>query len=146
MPMVLAWSAPSAAADVLLFMNEPNAHGRWRRRRGKRRAVEQQLARVAAQIERSEPYRASLGRVLKLGDDFQRTLSEPQRASWLALEDALLEHTERVQRAYFLAGVEVGKRPLAPRSKSTRGPVRRADERAELLSMLARLIVALARR
>src|SRR5688500_13921095 len=144
--MVPVWSASPAAADVLLFMNEPNAHGRWRRRRGKRRALEQQLARVAAQIERSEPYRASLRRVLKLGDDFQRTLSEPQRASWFALEDALPEHTARAHGAYSLAGVAVGERPLAPRGNGTRGPLRRADERTEALSMLARLIVALTRR
>jgi hypothetical protein len=157
MPMVPAWPAPPAAADVLLFMNEPNAHRRWRRRRGKRRALEQRLAQVAAEIEHSEPYQASLRQVLKLGDDFQRTLSEPQRASWLALEDALLEHTERSHRAYFLAGVEVGQRAPAlgdgqrgsgqrgsgPRSS---GPARRPDERTETLSMLAELIVELARR
>jgi hypothetical protein len=148
--MVPAWPAPPAAADVLLFMNEPNAHRRWRRRRGKRRALEQRLAQVAVEIEHSEPYQASLRQVLKLGDDFQRTLSEPQRASWLALEDALLEHTERSHRAYFLAGVEVGQRAPSPgngsRSSVSRGPARRPDERTETLSMLAELIVELARR
>lgn len=145
MPMVPAWPASPVAADVLLFMNEPNAHRRWRRR-GKRRALEQQLARAAAQIERSEPYQASLRQVLQLGADFQRALSEPQRASWLALEDALLEHTECSHRAYFMAGVEVGKRARVERSKGAAGSQRRPSERSEALSMLARLIVALARR
>jgi hypothetical protein len=149
MPMVPAWPAPPAAADVLLFMNEPNAHRRWRRRRGMRRSLERRLAHVAAQIEHSEPHQASLRRVLELGDDFQRTLSEPQRASWLALEDALLEHGERSQRAYFLAGVEVGQRALLQRGKGSRGPFRRPEEsrrpeeRSEALSMLAQLIVEL---
>src|SRR6187549_702411 len=146
MLMVPAWPASPAAADVLLFMNEPNAPRRWRRRRSTRRAFEQRLARVAAQIERSAPYQASLQQVLKLGDEFQRTLSEPQRASWLALEDALLEHTERSHRAYYLAGIEVGERALARRGKGARRSVPRPDERCEALSMLARLIVELVRR
>ena len=146
MPMVPAWPAPPAAADVLLFMNEPNAHRRWRRRRGARRTLEQKLARVAVEIEHSEPYQASLRQVLALGDEFQRSLSEPQRASWLALEDALLEHSERSHRAYFLAGVEVGESALARRRKGARGSRCRPEERSEALSMLAQLIVELARR
>jgi hypothetical protein len=159
MSMVPAWPAPPAAADVLLFMNEPNAHRRWRRRRGKRRALEQRWAQVAAEIEHSEPHQASLRQVLKLGDDFQRSLSQPQRASWLALEDALLEHTERSHRAYFLAGVEVGQRVPSPgkasrtgsrstgsRSTGSRDFVRRPLERSEALSMLAQLLVELVER
>jgi hypothetical protein len=128
---------------VLLFMNEAHAHRRWRRRRGNRRALEQRLADVAAQIEHSEPHQASLRRVLELGADFQSTLSEPQRARWLALEDALLDHAERSQRAYFLAGVEVGQRAL-PRRGGKAAPYR-SDDRLDALSMLARLVLHLSR-
>jgi hypothetical protein len=141
--MVPAWPTPPAASDVLLFMNEAHAHRRWRRRRWRRRAIEQQLERVAAQIEHSEQHRASLQRVLTLSSEFQRTLSEPQRAHWLAFEEALLDHAERAHRAYFRAGVEVGKRGDAPPGKR---PLRRSSARAEALSMLARLILELARR
>jgi hypothetical protein len=142
--MVPAWPAPPAAADVLLFMNEAHAHRRWRRRRGNRQALEQRLARVAAELEHSEQHQASLQQVLKLGADFQSTLSEPQRARWLALEDALLDHAERSQRAYFLAGVELGQRALAPRGGEARS--QRRDERVDALSMLARLILHISRR
>jgi hypothetical protein len=139
--MVLAWPAPPAAADVLLFMNEADAHRRWRRRRGNSRALEQRLARATAQIERSEQHQASLRQVLKLAGDFQRTLSEPQRTRWLAFEEALLAHAERSQRAYFRAGVEVGKRGAAQRGTGSH----RRDVRVEALSLLARLMVQLAR-
>lgn len=142
--MVPAWPAPPAAADVLLFMNEAHAHRRWRRRRGSRQALEQRLARVAAELEHSEQHQASLQQVLKLGADFQSTLSEPQRARWLALEDALLDHAERSQRAYFLAGVELGQRALAPRGGKARS--QRRDDRVDALSMLARLILHIGRR
>ena len=141
--MVPAWPAPPAAPDVLLFMSEVHAHRRWRRRRGSRRALEQRLARVAAQIEQSEQHQASWRQVLKLSRDFQGTLSEPQRPCWLNFEEALLEHAQRSQRAYFLAGVEAGERAAARRCKGAR---RRRDERGEALSMLARLILHLSRR
>lgn len=142
--MVPAWPASPAAADVLLFMNEAHAHRRWRRRRGDRRSLEQRLERVAAQIEHSEPHQASLQQVLKLGAEFQSTLSEPQRASWLALEDALLDHAERSQRAYFLAGVEVGQRALAARGGKASPHTR--DDRVDALSLLARLVLHISRR
>jgi hypothetical protein len=136
--MVSAWPASPAAADVLLFMKEVRAPRRWRRR-----ALEQRMARVASQLEHSGQHQASLRQVLKLGADFQRTLSEPQRERWLAFEEALLEHTERAHRAYFRAGVEVGRRALPqPRPSSQLQP----DERADLLSLLAQLIIELTRR
>jgi len=141
--MVSAWPARPAAADVLLFMNEVRAPRRWRRRRGQCRALEQRLARVASQIEHSGQHQASLRHVLKLGADFQRTLSEPQRERWLAFEEALLEHTERSHRAYFHAGVDAGRRTL---SQSGRSAQHQSDERADPLSLLAQLIVELARR
>jgi hypothetical protein len=155
--MLSAWPV-LPTADVLLFMNEAHAHRRWRRRRSKRRTFEQRLARVAEQVEHSEQYQASLRRVMELGRDFQSMLTEPQRAHWLDLEDALLEHTERVQRAYFEAGIEVGMRsrddtiegPSQYRDSQGRDSQGRdsqgRDARADALSMLARLIVALARR
>jgi hypothetical protein len=140
--MLLAWPAPPAAVDVLLFMNEAHAHRGWRRRRSNRRALEQRLARATAEIERSEQHQASLQHVLKLAGDFQRTLSEPQRARWLAFEEALLAHAERSQRAYFRAGVEVGKRAVVRQGTGSHD----RDVRVEALSLLARLMVQLARR
>jgi len=47
--------------------------------------------------------------VLDLGAELQRVLEPPQRERWLALEDALLEHSSRLYRAYFRAGVECGR-------------------------------------
>jgi hypothetical protein len=44
--------------------------------------------------------------VLELGAELQRVLEAPQRERWLALEDALLEHSSRLYRAYFRAGLE----------------------------------------
>lgn len=129
------------AVDVLLFMNEAHAHRRWRRR-SKRRTLERRLARAAAQIEHSEPYQTSLRRVLELEQSFQRELSAPQRESWLALEDALLEHTERSQRAYFEAGLALGRRDR----EHDKAPQRGRDARLDAFSVLARLIVDLARR
>lgn len=140
--MVSTWPV-QPAADVLLFMNEARVRGRWRRRRSKSRTLERRLARVTEQIEHSEPYQASLRRVLELGDNFQRALSEPQRAGWLAFEEALFEHTERLHRAYFEAGVKVGR---SARGEHAGGSLRPRDSRVDEFSMLARLLVALARR
>jgi hypothetical protein len=148
--MVYAWPA-SPAADALLFMNEAHAHRRRRRRRVKRRTLERRLARATEQIEHSEPYQASLRRVVELGHEFQRGLTEPQRAHWLHLEDALLEHTQHLQRAYFEAGVQVGEgsrdEPIEDCSSSfPRRGRRRFDTRSDALSMLGRLLIELARR
>ena len=119
-------------------MNEAPARRRWRRRRAQRRSLEQQLARVSTQIEGTDQYQSSLQRVLALGDEFQRGLDGPQRERWLALEDALLEHTERLNRAYFEAGVSIGQGSHSER--------RGSNARLDAVLTLARLLIELARR
>jgi len=46
--------------------------------------------------------------VLELGGELERVLEPAQRERWLALEDALLEHSSRLYRAYFRAGLKYG--------------------------------------
>jgi hypothetical protein len=69
-------------------------------------------------------------------------LDASQRQSWLALEDALLEHTSQLNQAYFQAGMELGRR--AGHSRRARDPrLSRGTDRArerELIGELARLI------
>ena len=53
-------------------------------------------------------YRQSLQSVLELGSQLQGALDATQREHWLALEEALFDHSSRLHRAYFCAGVEYG--------------------------------------
>ncbi len=123
----------SPAAELVLFVSQGTGSRRW--------------SRIAARIERTSGYRRSLQQVLELGQQFQGTLDVSQRQSWLALEDALLEHTSQLNQAYFQAGVELGRRDLGRRAGHSRrardprvlGATERARER-ELISELARLI------
>jgi hypothetical protein len=127
------------AGDALLFMNEAAGHPRLRRRRAKRRAIEQRLSRVSLQIEHGPECKASLQRVAELEEVFQRGLGAPQRERWLALEDALLDHASLLYRAYFEAGVEYGQSSSSGRPKT---PAR--DELdADAVAALARLIIKL---
>ncbi len=71
-------------------------------------------------------YQSSLQRVLSASEQFQRSLGEAQRTSWLTLEDALHDHAWRSNRAFFRAGVEMG-RQLA--SSSAPAPSRRSKAR-----------------
>ena len=75
-------------------------------RAASRKAVLRQFARAAARIERSAEYRRSLQVVLELGGELERVLEPAQRERWLALEDALHEHSWRLYRAYFRAGLK----------------------------------------
>jgi hypothetical protein len=85
-----------------------------------RRALRRRLSVVAARLERTVGYQTSLQRVLAAGDQFQRTLDEAQRTSWLTLEDALHDHAWRESRAFFRAGVELGWRLAGTRSFDAR--------------------------
>jgi hypothetical protein len=86
-----------------------------------RRALRRRLSVVAARLERSVGYQSSLQRVLCASEQFQRSLDEAQRTSWLTLEDALHDHAWRSNRAFFRAGVKVGRQlassgaPVPPR-------------------------------
>jgi hypothetical protein len=103
-------------------------------------------------IERTREYQLSLSHVLELGQRFQAQLAPTQKEQWLALEDALLEHTSRLNQAYFQAGAEFGKQSARPRSHSHRAVAhcrKVAAEReldAEIISALAELIRKLAQR
>lgn len=136
--MSSAWPTLPPAAE-LLFVNEAPAQRRLRRRRARRRMIEQRLSRVAAQIEQIDELKSSLRRLAELGDDFQRGLDAPQRARWLVLEDALLEHASRLHRAYFEAGVKFGRGACRSNGEA---PL----EQADAVATLAQLIVKLVRR
>lgn len=94
--------------ELVLHVNERASFGRRALPRLGRRAIGRRLSVVAARLERTVDYQSSLRRVLEADQEFQRTLSEVQRASWLALEDALLDHAWRSNRAFFRAGLEMG--------------------------------------
>jgi hypothetical protein len=107
-------------------------------RRPSRRAVARQFARASARIERSANYRHGLQLVLELAAELQRVLEPPQRERWLALEEALLEHSSRLYRAYFRAGLECR---CSAHERSGAGVVRLSSPaRLELLAALARLL------
>ena len=100
---------------VLLFREGPvnarRARKRYARRlrHAQRRALLRRLSHVTAQLERTPEYRQSLQRLLDLGGQLQSVLDESQRERWLALEEALFDHSSHLQRAYFRAGVEYGR-------------------------------------
>jgi hypothetical protein len=86
------------------------------------RRAARQFARASARIERTSEYRDSLQVVLELCAELERVLAPTQRERWLALEDALLEHSSRLYRAYFRAGLEYGRQcPAYDRSGAVRG-------------------------
>ena len=90
-------------------------------RSASRRAVLRRFARASARIERSSEYRRSLQIVLELGGELERVLEPTQKERWLALEDALLEHSSRLYRAYFRAGLTYGRQlPACERSDDPR--------------------------
>ena len=104
------------ALPVLLFREGPantmrRARKRYARRlrHAQRRALLRRLAHVTAQLERTPEYRQSLQRLLDLGGQLKSVLDASQRERWLALEEALFDHSSHLQRAYFRAGVEYGR-------------------------------------
>jgi hypothetical protein len=109
-------SAGQVSEQVLLFREGPvnmarRAHKRYSRRlrHAQRRALLRRLSHVTAQLERTPEYRQSLQRLLDLGGQLQSVLDASQRERWLALEEALFDHSSHLQRAYFRAGVEYGR-------------------------------------
>lgn len=112
------WGAMAewGSEQVLLFREDPvntarRARKRYARRlrHAQRRALLRRLSHVTAQLERTPEYRQSLQRLLDLGGQLQSVLDASQRERWLALEEALFDHSSHLQRAYFRAGVEYGR-------------------------------------
>ena len=94
--------------ELVLHVNERASFRRRAQPRLGRRAIGRRLSVVAARLERTVDYQSSLRRVLEADEEFQRTLDEVQRTSWRTLEDALLDHAWRSNRAFFRAGLEMG--------------------------------------
>jgi hypothetical protein len=127
--------------------------------RGARRARRRGLSRAVSRIERSVEYRRSLSELHALASSFQRGLSRSQRERWLAVEEALLAHAERVSHVYYQAGFGDGaawhartmQRPAPLESshepgRGARASTRRAGARSGCLAALARCLLAMARR
>ncbi|HWO10548.1 MAG TPA: hypothetical protein VNN80_13745, partial [Polyangiaceae bacterium] len=76
--------------------------------RSYRRAQRGALARAVVEVEGSAEYRRSLAELHQLASRFQRGLDGAQREVWLALEEALLAHAERLNRTYHRAGFRRG--------------------------------------
>jgi perilipin-4 len=95
-----------------------SASGAAHQRARARRALRRQLARASARIENGSEYQRSLARLSELAAGFQRGLDTVQKSRWLTLEEAMLEHTARLNRAYFYAGAQAGARDARVRSSS----------------------------
>lgn len=145
---------PASSAELVLCVNQGARSSKLDRRRGepRQRASSRRFTQATMRIERTSEYQRSLTQVLELGQRFQAQLEPFQREHWLALEDALLEHTTRLNQAYFQAGVELGKQSSRLGSHSRRASAHRRDvatERgrdAEVISALVELIRKLAQR
>ena len=155
--------AKRGSEPVLLFREGPvnarRARKRYARRlrHAQRRALLRRLSHVTAQLERTPEYRQSLQRLLDLGGQLQSVLDASQRERWLALEEALFEHSSHLQRAYFRAGVEYGRSravdALVSDSETeeganaarSRAAVARASASAESAALELEIVSALAR-
>jgi hypothetical protein len=114
-PILAKWAAGEGVSErVFLFREErvksarPGKPQARRLRQAQRRALLRRLEHVTSQLERTPEYRQSLQSVLELGSQLQSVLDAAQREHWLALEEALFDHSARLHRAYFCAGVEYG--------------------------------------
>jgi hypothetical protein len=115
---------PAPSAELVLCVNQGARSSKLDRRHGepRLRASNRRLSRAAMRIERTSEYQLSLNRVLELGQRFQAQLEPSQKEQWLELEDALLEHTSRLNQAYFQAGTEFGRQQFRKREFRKRGP------------------------
>ena len=115
---------PAPSAELVLCVNQGARSSKLDRRRGepRLRASNRRLSRAAMRIERTSEYQLSLSRVLELGQRFQAQLEPSQKEQWLELEDALLEHTSRLNQAYFQAGTEFGRQLSRRRESRKREP------------------------
>ena len=120
----------------------PSAPGprRARNERLRKRAARRLLARAAEQIENSAAHQRSLQQVLELDARFRRALQPEQRECWLEFEEALLEHSARLNRTYFEAGVEAGS------SLNLQRRFLRHQRELEVVAALARVLAKLTRR
>lgn len=154
---------PAPSAELVLCVNQGARSSKFDRRRGelRPRAVNRRFSQTAMRIERTSEYQLSLGHVLELGQRFQAQLDPAQKEQWLALEDALLEHSSRLNQAYFQAGAEFGRQQSGERglpqsarlgshphraiAKYKKAAAERARD-VEMINALAELIRKLARR
>jgi hypothetical protein len=113
---------PAEAARAAPERQEP-------RQRERRRL----LGTASARVERTREYRESLSALQELIVSFRGALDETQRARWLVVEEAFLEHASRANEAYFWEGTRAR---LAARAR---------DERTAIAA-LADIIARLARR
>lgn len=145
---------PASSSELVLCVNQGARSSKLDRRRGepRQRASNRRFSQATMRIERTSEYQRSLSQLLELGQRFQAQLEPFQKEHWLALEDALFEHTSRLNRAYFQAGAEFGQQSARHRSHPHRAGAHRKDfaaERgrdAEVISALAELIRKLAQR
>lgn len=118
--------------------------------RGRRR-LGRELARATARLERSPVWRRSLHELAELASAFAADLDGAQKARWLELEEQLLEHSRRLNVAFFTHGFRRGARwgeALAKaRTRAATGETEapHADAEAALVA-LAELVAKLARR
>jgi hypothetical protein len=113
---------PAPRAELVLCVSQGARSSKLDRRHGepRLRASNRRLSRAAMRIERTSEYQLSLSRVLELGQRFQAQLQPSQQGQWLELEDALLEHTSRLNQAYFQAGTELGRQQSRKRESRKR--------------------------
>jgi len=111
---------PGFSAELVLCVAQGARSSKFERHRVEPRALSRRLSHAAARIERTTEYQQSLDRVLELGQRFQQGLDAAQKERWLALEDALFEHTSRLHRAYFQAGAEWESRKVESRKVESR--------------------------
>jgi hypothetical protein len=137
-PQRPCYPLPVVAGAQVWQVNEPTRL-RELQLRGSRRARRRGLSRAVSQVERSAEYRRSIGELHALASSFRHALDGSQQERWLVLEEALLAHSERLNRAYYHAGFRNGVE-WGTRSRPAAG----LGEHARLL--LSRLLFAFARR
>lgn len=141
-----------AAAELVLCVNQGTRSRKLARRHAEQSASRRSLSRAAARIERTAEYRLSLDQVLEHHQRFQLELDARQKESWLALEDALLEHMAMLNHAYHREGAEQNRRlgwrlqsaHAAARVRSQEGKRGEAARDAEMMAALADIIAKLA--
>ncbi|HEU5073886.1 MAG TPA: hypothetical protein VFU02_06930 [Polyangiaceae bacterium] len=116
---------------------------RYRARAKSRSAHEKLNHSYLTRLEENRDYQRLLARLVKLSDEFQRSLTVEQRRTWLMFEDAILDHAWFLHAYSFNAGYELGKttpQRSAARAYPRQGVVNELEQQALLLSALAKVI------
>ena len=116
---------------------------RYRARAKSRSAHTKRNHSYLTRLEQNRDYQRRLARLVKLSDEFQRSLTAEQRRTWLMFEDAILDHAWFLHAYSFNAGYELGKtgpqRSAAP-AYPRQGVVNELEQQALLLSALAKVL------